>query len=444
MDGIELAKEIRLRFPMTRVVVLSAFGEFHLVKDSFQTGVYDYFLKAEVDEDQIREIVLRIRSENLATMEMDFQELGFLTYETFLRELSDDPTEILRSLGAEPLHDRFVCFGYKLTTSSDAVMTDIGKRLRTDLRCLPVRLEPGKIMAVMAVPPEMDYAGIESYVEHLLAGGTPPELAGTLLNWSAGINPFFPDVTMTPQQFAMVNAKLEKTFFRGWDRLYRHPSGETDAQQVMDELGVRRELFLSLLYHKSFADQGIEDLRVIIEPRFFSTATADQVRNYFRWISFQVQNFALENNLTFDEDLPRLLLEFNSAVGRGDTMAELNDQQTRVMLHLRRLSGNRHSLVSRAKEYVQSELPGACLVSEIAASLGKSAEHLSRTFRAQEGLSIKSYITDQRIRFASKLMVDGEMKIYQIAEASGFASVEHFSRTFKRIMGISPKHYMTR
>jgi two-component system, response regulator YesN len=444
MDGIELAREIRLRFPATRVVILSAFDDFHLVKDSFQTGVYDYLLKAEVDEGQIREIVHKIRSEFLTTMGIELQERGFLTYETFLKELRRDPAEVLQSMGAEPNHNRFVCFGYKLTTSSDAVLASIGKRLRNYHQCLPIRPEPFKILAAMAVPPVLDYAGIETYVERLFVGDNLPWFSSTPFDWSAGINSFFSDVTLIPRQLSAVDTKLEKTFFNGWNRLYRHQDDETDSQQVLDEIKGKRDFFLSLLYHKTFSDRDIKRLEVIVEPRFASVATADQIRNYFRWFSSQIQDFALENNLTFDEDLPRLLREFNLAVGRGDTLTKLNDQQTRMMRHLGNLGLNQHSLVSRAKEFIRSELPKECLVSEIAASLAISPAHLSRTFKAQENMSIKSYIIGERIRFARKLMVDGDLKIYQIAEASGFASVEHFSRTFKKVMGMGPKQYMTR
>jgi two-component system, response regulator YesN len=444
MDGIELAGEIRLRFPATRVVILSAFGDFHLVKDSFQTGVYDYLLKAEVDEDQIREIVRRIRSEFLTTMGLELQERGYLTYETFSKELRDNPEEVLRSMGVEPQHNRFVCFGFKLTTSSDAVLTAIGKRLRNYHHCLSIRPEPYKILAAMAVPSVLDYAGIETYVEHLFIGDNLPQFSGESFEWSAGINSFFSDVALIPHQLSTVNNKLEKTFFSGWNRLYRHTDAETDTQQVLDEIKGKRDFFLSLIYRKSFSNRDIKNLEVIVEPRFASMATADQIRNYFRWFSSQIQDFALENNLTFDEDLPRLLREFNFAIGRGDTLAKLNDRQTRMMQHLGNLGLNRHSLVSRAKEFIQSELPKECLVSEIAASLAISPAHLSRTFKAQEDVSIKSYIIGERIRFARKLMIDGDLKIYEIAEASGFASVEHFSRTFKKVMGIGPKQYMTR
>lgn len=49
MDGEELTKEIKARYPEIEVIVLSSFGEFNYVRSTFQSGVADYILKPKLD-----------------------------------------------------------------------------------------------------------------------------------------------------------------------------------------------------------------------------------------------------------------------------------------------------------------------------------------------------------------------------------------------------------
>ncbi len=59
MDGLELIRRASDMFPNTGFIVLSAFDDFPLVKQAFQLGIVDYILKTEIEENTLREIILR-------------------------------------------------------------------------------------------------------------------------------------------------------------------------------------------------------------------------------------------------------------------------------------------------------------------------------------------------------------------------------------------------
>ena len=51
-------------------------------------------------------------------------------------------------------------------------------------------------------------------------------------------------------------------------------------------------------------------------------------------------------------------------------------------------------------------------------------------------------MTRCRIREAIRLLKEGRMKIYEVAEAAGYRDIAYFSSTFKRITGHSPSEYL--
>ncbi len=78
---------------------------------------------------------------------------------------------------------------------------------------------------------------------------------------------------------------------------------------------------------------------------------------------------------------------------------------------------------------------------EAADSVGLSVAYLSRIFRKEAGCTFVDYLTNLRMRKASILLHDEEMKIYEVAEKVGYTSQQYFSLVFKKKLGISPAEY---
>ncbi|RXZ80517.1 DNA-binding response regulator [Paenibacillaceae bacterium] len=68
MDGEELTKEIKARYPDIEVIVLSSFGEFDYVRSTFQSGVADYILKPKLDMQHLL-AVLRLTAKRIPELQ---------------------------------------------------------------------------------------------------------------------------------------------------------------------------------------------------------------------------------------------------------------------------------------------------------------------------------------------------------------------------------------
>ncbi len=68
-------------------------------------------------------------------------------------------------------------------------------------------------------------------------------------------------------------------------------------------------------------------------------------------------------------------------------------------------------------------------------------QYLSRIFHRETGDTFGSYLTGKRIKEAMRLLQDQNLRMYEIAQRTGYSSQHYFSSAFKRVLGISPVEY---
>ena len=75
-------------------------------------------------------------------------------------------------------------------------------------------------------------------------------------------------------------------------------------------------------------------------------------------------------------------------------------------------------------------------IDKIASEYGLSESRLSHAFKESAGISLKGYLTIAQLKYAYKLVTEGESKTHAALEA-GFASPAHLAYICKTQMGIS-------
>lgn len=73
-----------------------------------------------------------------------------------------------------------------------------------------------------------------------------------------------------------------------------------------------------------------------------------------------------------------------------------------------------------------------------------SKEHLVRSFKRRFGLPPVQYRRSRRMDKAVSLLLNTNLAINAIAEATGFGDIYHFSKTFKDAFSVSPRNYRGR
>ena len=100
--------------------------------------------------------------------------------------------------------------------------------------------------------------------------------------------------------------------------------------------------------------------------------------------------------------------------------------------------------VSRCKDYIFAHMHGKITVQEIAAAIGLETNYLSTLFKRCEKKTLKTYITEEKVKLIKNLLTFSTYSYIEIANYLGFASQSHMGMEFKRVTGMTPGEYRSR
>lgn len=101
-------------------------------------------------------------------------------------------------------------------------------------------------------------------------------------------------------------------------------------------------------------------------------------------------------------------------------------------------------LVLRTLELLTQRHDQTVYVSAIAAELGVTDSHLSRSFKQQLGIGIAEYIRYVRVYAAAAELCTGDARIRDEAEHHGFSDSKYFSKVFHQVLGLTPSQWLQR
>lgn len=99
-------------------------------------------------------------------------------------------------------------------------------------------------------------------------------------------------------------------------------------------------------------------------------------------------------------------------------------------------------VVTNVQKYIQNHIEERLSLNEVAAVFGLSPNYLSSLFKKTCTIGFSEYITQKKITRAKSLLLDQDVKIYEVADRLGFDSAFYFSKVFKKVEGISPREFM--
>lgn len=99
-------------------------------------------------------------------------------------------------------------------------------------------------------------------------------------------------------------------------------------------------------------------------------------------------------------------------------------------------------VVSNVQKYIASHIDERLTLNEVAAVFGLSPNYLSSLFRKNCGIGFSEYITQKKISKAKALLLEQDLKIYEVADRLGFESAFYFSKVFKKVEGVSPREFV--
>ncbi|MDR6553155.1 helix-turn-helix domain-containing protein [Paenibacillus qinlingensis] len=106
-----------------------------------------------------------------------------------------------------------------------------------------------------------------------------------------------------------------------------------------------------------------------------------------------------------------------------------------------RQAPKKKDVISEIKEYVAAHYDSNITLADLSARFYINPFYLSQLFKEKTGDTYLSYLMGVRMNKAKELLMDTDLKVYEICQRVGYADTSHFSKLFERMVGCTPTEY---
>jgi len=425
MGGLELMQNLRRQSHMPVTVALSGYDEFELVREAFRLGAYDYLLKSDLNQvglerllTGLRQRVFRdfhVQSPAPEAQKPEKLEPGLYMVASFrvqhfteaARRFGDNLRERMEKPMLELVHQIHRLQGRAVFQAKDPSYYEMYYQVR----------DKGKARdTVVSIAQQIqgvwrDFMNLEAAVgiSDVVADAQIPEACRTCeilgrLSILQGVG----KVCAQWQYGAL--AQLYAGEGPGSDGLIAALCGE-------DREAMERETGLWFSGLKGLPDKA-HSQRILVLMARLGARLHDYGQSYFR--IFPEEPDVAEILKAFDTPKEREIWLRNTLRRVVDAC---DDSRKKKQL----------SAMERAREFMQDNFMNPELTLRTVADLvGFNEKYFSNRFTREFGCTFIGYLNDLRIHRAKELLLQTDMKMYEISEAVGYSSVEHFNHMFKK------------
>ena len=106
-----------------------------------------------------------------------------------------------------------------------------------------------------------------------------------------------------------------------------------------------------------------------------------------------------------------------------------------------KLMPKKNDLIDNIKEYIDAHYTENLSLPEISKHFFLNPFYLSQFFKKKSGHTYISYLTQKRIEKAKELLLEQDIKLYEVCHSVGYENIKHFSKVFEKIVGVKPSSY---
>ncbi|UKS29486.1 response regulator [Paenibacillus sp. HWE-109] len=468
MDGLNLIKEALAFRPELKFVVISAYDDYHLVKEAFKLGALDHLLKSEMTEDHLYNALSNLRiidTKNPITRLEQIPGAYSLESQTFSnRELIKESLlsrlvagnihtndiDALKELLCENKKKRLVLMILKMNKSDihasvpeASVIHGISKYLSYKEEMLDyssevhyeiVQISPYEFLILLLFAQQESDSSILTYLTYFYDQFCP---LGFKIN--LGLSHISSHFDKLPQLIHEARISNDYCFVAGNGSIIRYQAqfDQTPPYEIdsMKQITILKKLLNSLLFDSCKVDIS----EVMVAPRSVSVSHMHEIKDLYMKYHFILVDFSLQNGL--DGEIRALSNEYIKHLKLYDDLDSLNKWLASIMTKIKANKGE-NSIISHVKHFVEENYTNDISLQSVANKFNINSSYLSRLFSEKVNTNFIDYLAHIRITKAIELIKTSNLKMYEVTEKVGYTSPEHFSRTFKKITGKSPKQFM--
>lgn len=448
MDGIDLVKNLRKKYPSIKIIILSSFSEFELVREVFKYGVDDYLLKPKVTAEELvtliqnscepsagatsRDSLIPLLKEPAIIVsqwfeqdeqlsEEDKQELirtlsgnqftMLVTSITVLQSLTNSSQYELEQFILHTSYEQFQGFSYITVFTKNHVAIIINHDIDDE-----ARLKPAIIQFVKKVN--------EQYKELKFIHASP-----------------LAQMEQLKEKYAALQQSLNKAIYFS----NRSIILENEIRSEQKEVNFDHEAFVNSLKWLTF-NQAKEQLdQYFIDVKQLQALDEYSLKRFIQHIIYTIMSTLEHLKLPFTEQSSEKLIWFKK-IDLASTIDELENIVTQF-LEMVQEQFNQHNehnevnLLNQIIDHIHEHYDQDISLSELADKFHMNYSYLSWYFKHRTNENMTAYINKVRIEKAKELLKYTDDTISQISSKIGFSEHNYFSKVFKKFTGMTPVEY---
>lgn len=463
MDGIELIKEIRKKYPDIYIIVLSCHDEFEYVKKAMKEGADEYVLKNTLNEESLYTVLVtaeehigQSRKEPVVSKtEEKTERIGnmnekFLFFNQILAgTLSKDEREekrIQAGVHGKYINSAVIVIKREEKEHSDDPLEE-AKKERYSLEFYERMQEKMKLrLSESKLENEIIYLGNGTYCcfldlsdeykssvmyQHLTAAASACYKICTEeeVVYKIGVSNICIGADALRQAYQQARTMIKNSFYEKDGIAYY------EVDKVMGkELPKEAEEFLNQagqLRKKCQKEEFIFMSEMVVQAFKRERCDGEVVRQWFKKLErrLQTDNIMEDVHFGYIGEVKKALENLAEQVFEN---AELD------------ISEDLSQPVRIAAHYAAKHYREAVGLNDAAEAAGVNSTYLSYLFSQEMKIGFANYLLNLRVGHAKKLLRETNLKMWQVAEESGFNDYHYFSKVFKKSEGMSPAEYRKR
>lgn len=446
MDGEELTRIVKERYPDIEIIVLSSFGEFDYVRSSFQNGAIDYILKPKLNAQELIK-VLRTAASRIPAVQAIGRKLD--ANRSVGQILSRLLSGYEESCGPEWISEVFPYSHYSL--------------LGVDLKFHPARSEadfPRQMKETIEAAFQHHMRQAISHVinldqhRHVVLINANRDDMTNVVNVVNSLTTSHPDAGFAQSEdftdFAQLRSIYKDSLLRLLQYRFYFPEHALLMKRDLPETAPNMESFnLEWMTEEmkrgrfDAAFQYLQDHVAALSKAY--TTDMFEYKAFLNNIIFNITIFL--GNMKYEvKALENARYAFfrtiDEARTAGEAVQELNRfiAEAQACIYTSRNQPDNPNM-KKLLDYIKEHYAEPLTLKDVAKHFHFNPSYLSSYFSTHNQEGFIEYLNKIRVEEAAKLLINGTQNISEISGLVGYSDHSYFCKVFKKIKGVSPSQY---
>ncbi len=474
MDGLELTDKIKKLIPHTKVILLSGYDKFSYAQKAVRNKAFDYVLKPIKIENMLKII-------EKAKKQIEI-ELSRLRDEKKLKQQLEENLPLLK--------EKYINYLLKNRFSLEQLNSN-HQYLKINLKnyyliVMIIEIHKFEDYFMKDQQRQLNVLGLKKiivdYIQEDFVGGEViedfPEKLIVIINYSSDLE----TIELT-EKLEILSSKVKNIIYDNYNKKTTIGIGQPykDSQHLFDSYQEARDaleykIFLGRGETIFFSDVGVIKNKskflypIHKEEKIVLALKIGDIENISQY-TWEFIKFCQERKSISPIDLRRnclqliytvykKLLEWDISFNYNDfresevvdtiknvsSITELkkylieNLEKITLIIKEKRKSQDK-SIIRKACKFIENNYDKDISLNDIADSVYLTPNYFTNQFKEATGKTVITYLTETRINRAQDLLLNTQLKVYEISRKVGYKDAKYFGQVFKKQVGLSPNQY---